>query len=310
MRDQDRFSETSPAAGRIDWLIVAFFALAYLIAWGMIPVLSAIASRSGVVGWSELSRIGETFSFDGINLSVPGWVVYLVTRAQDFAFTIAGLVMIAFTQGRAGLVRLGRRLLQWRVRWYWYLLALLPFWLYFLAVVLAEALPSFQWNFGLLGKSLFSPESGLLVSLFLRGAMGEEPGLRGFALPRLQSRTTPFRAALWIGLLWGGWHLPVLLQRNLESQIAFLLLALGLSFLFTFLFNRSQGSLIPVLLFHGTQNAEEVFEVFFPALIGTDWELISTLALLFFGLVFGFIVWWGSRDGSHGFTQNKGDRHV
>jgi hypothetical protein len=98
-----------------------------------------------------------------------------------------------------------------------------------------------------------------------------------------------------IGLLWGAWHLPVLLQRDVVSIVAFLLLAFGLSFIFTFLFNRSEGSLIPVLLFHATQNSEEFFETFFPALLGSDWELISTLSLLVIGLVFGIIV-WRSRD--------------
>ena len=41
--------------------------------------------------------------------------------------------------------------------------------------------------------------------------MGEELGLRGFALPRLQERMPPFQASLVIGALWGAWHLPVLI---------------------------------------------------------------------------------------------------
>jgi membrane protease YdiL (CAAX protease family) len=279
----------------VDWAIVAFFGLAYLIAWGMIPILSAIARQSGVENWAVLSQMGETFSFDEISLAVPGWIVYLITRVQDFAFTIAGVLMIALLQGRGGLVALGQRLLKWRVKWTWYLLAFLPFGLYFIATILAGALSSFQFDLKGLAISLISIESGFLVTLFLRGPMGEEPGLRGFALPRLQSYMTPFKASLIIGLLWGAWHLPVLLQRDVVSIVAFLLLAFGLSFMFTFLFNRSEGSLIPVLLFHATQNSEEFFETFFPALVGSDWELISTLSLLVIGLVFGIIV-WRSRD--------------
>ena len=275
----------------VDWSIVAFFGLAYLIAWGMIPILSAIARQSGVENWAALSQMGETFNFGGISLSVPGWIVYLITRIQDFAFTIAGVVMIAILQGRDGLVALGQRLMKWRVKWIWYLLAFLPFGLYFVATILAGALSSFQFDLNGLATSLISIESGFLVTLFLRGPMGEEPGLRGFALPRLQSYMTPFKAGLIIGLLWGGWHLPVLLQRDVVSIIAFLLLAFGLSFIFTFLFNRSEGSLIPVLLFHAAQNSEEFFETFFPTLVGSAWELISTLSLLVIGLVFGFIVW-------------------
>jgi ABC-type phosphate transport system permease subunit len=76
-----------------------------------------------------------------------------------------------------------------------------------------------------------------------------------------------------------------------------LILSFGLSFIFTILFNGSGGSLIPGLLFHATQNWEEGFETVFPALIGTEWELISTLLLLIIGIVAGVFVWRGSRKG-------------
>ena len=72
--------------------------------------------------------------------------------------------------------------------------------------------------------------------------------------------------------------------------MAFLLLNIGLSFIFTWLYNGSGGSLIPGLLFHATQNWEEGFETLFPALTGTDWELPSTLLLLLLGLVAIYLV--------------------
>ena len=77
--------------------------------------------------------------------------------------------------------------------------------------------------------------------------------------------------------------------------VAFLLLAFVLSFLFTWLFNGSGGSLIPVMLFHATQNSEEIFEVLFPSLVGTDWELASSLALLGTGVVVAIVMWRRSR---------------
>jgi membrane protease YdiL (CAAX protease family) len=120
-------------------------------------------------------------------------------------------------------------------------------------------------------------------------------GLRGFALPRLQTHMSPFRASLIIGVLWGAWHLPVLLGRDLLSIVAFSLLSIGLSMLFTWMFNGSGGSLIPGLLFHATQNWEEGFETLFPVLAGTEWELLSTLGLLLIGLLAGIVVWRNGR---------------
>ena len=76
----------------------------------------------------------------------------------------------------------------------------------------------------------------------------------------------------------------MLVSRDLLSNVAFFLLAITLSFVFTWLFEGSGGSLVPVLLFHGIQNWEDGFEVFFPSILGTDWELVSSIAQLLFGI--------------------------
>jgi uncharacterized protein len=47
------------------------------------------------------------------------------------------------------------------------------------------------------------------VAVFLLGGpLGEEPGWRGFVLPRLQPRFGPLGGTLLLGFLWGCWHLP------------------------------------------------------------------------------------------------------
>jgi membrane protease YdiL (CAAX protease family) len=291
---------TAVPAGKFDWPLVLFFAIAYAIAWGVFGIISLIARQSGVESAQTLMALGDSFQLEGVPLSVPGWLVYLLTRLADFAFSIAGLVMIAVTAGRAGLGELWQRLTRWRIPWIWYGAGLLPILLYGVATAVAIPVAGAGGTVDLSGKAiytiLFSAQAGLFVSLFLRGAMGEELGLRGFALPRLQARMSSFRASLLIGILWAAWHLPVLLGRDVISILLFLLLAVVISFIFTWLFNGSGGSLWPVLIFHATQNAEEVFETIFPSLLGTDWELISSLGLLVIGIVVGMLLWRGHRD--------------
>ena len=284
--------QKASASGQlIDWPLIAFFALAYAIAWGTFGIVAIIARQSGLDSAQTLMTMGEAFQFEGVSLSVPHWLVYLLTRLADFAFSIAGILMIAVTAGRAGLRELWQRLTRWRISLGWYAAGLLPIGLHGAATLLAGALPSADFSTGTLSTALFSLQAGFFISLFLRGAMGEELGLRGFALPRLQATMSPFRASLIIGVLWGAWHLPVLIGRDLLSIVAFSLLSIGLSFLFTWLFNGSGGSIIPVLLFHAAQNWEEGFETVFPSLVGTDWELASTLVLLLVGVVAGVLVW-------------------
>ena len=290
------YAHESAAARALDWPIVSFFVLAYAIAWGAFGLLALIARQSGLESAQALLAMGEAFQFEGASLSVPYWLVYLLTRLADFAFSIAGVVMIAFTAGRSGLRELWQRLLRWRIGWIWYAVGLLPVLLFALSAVAVGGLTPADFSLRAIGAALFSLHAGFFVSLFLRGALGEELGLRGFALPWLQKRMIPFHASLIIGVFWGAWHLPVLIGRDILSIIAFSLLSIGLSMLFTWLFNGSGGSLIPVLLFHAAQNWEEGFETVFPSLAGTDWELLSTLALLLIGLAAGVLVWRRSGD--------------
>jgi len=280
----------------VDWPLVFFFILAYAIAWGTFGIMALIAGQAGLDNAQTLMAMSESYQFEGLSLAVPHWLLYLLTRLADFSFSIAGVIMIAITAGRVGLRELWQRLTRWQISWKWYVVGLLPVFLYVLATAVAGAFPSANFSMSAIATALFSLQAGFFVSLFLRGAMGEELGLRGFALPRLQENNSPFRSSLIIGVLWGAWHLPVLIGRDALSIVAFSLLALGLSFLFTFIFNGSGSSLIPVLLFHATQNWEEGFETFFPALVGTDWELISTLILLLVGVVAGILVWRNSRS--------------
>ncbi|MAU00267.1 MAG: hypothetical protein CL608_24265 [Anaerolineaceae bacterium] len=280
----------------LTWPIVSFFVLAYAIAWGAFGILGVIARQSGAESTQAFMAMAESFQFKDVSLSVAPWLVYLLTRLADFAFSIAGVVMIAVTAGPVGLRQLGQRLTRWRIGWRWYALGLLPVGLYLVATAVANGFSSAQINLSTIGTALFSLHAGFFVSLFLRGALGEELGLRGFALPYLQARMSPFRASLIIGVLWGAWHIPVLIGRDMLSIVAFSLLSVGLAMLFTWLFNGSGGSLIPVLLFHASQNWEEGFETLFPSLVGTEWELVSTLSLLLVGVVAGVMVWRNGRN--------------
>jgi membrane protease YdiL (CAAX protease family) len=279
----------------VDWPLITFFVLAYAIAWGAFGILGLIARQSGVESTQAFMTMGELFQFEGVSLSVSPWLVYLLTRLADFAFSIAGVVMIATTAGRMGLRQLWQRLTRWRIGWGWYAVGLLPIVLYVVATAVANGFSSTNITLSTITTALFSLHAGFFVSLFLRGALGEELGLRGFALPRLQQRMSPFRASLIIGVLWGAWHLPVLIGRDVLSIVVFSLLSIGLAMLFTWLFNGSGGSLIPVLLFHASQNWEEGFETLFPSLVGTEWELVSTLSLLVIGVVAGVLVWRNGR---------------
>lgn len=271
-----------------DRSILAFFALAFAIAWSVFGAAAWVAAAAGLSGPVELLSRTEALDLGEFanRLPVPFWVVYLGTRVADFSFTLAALIVIAATEGSAGLRVLTARFRPTRASLRWLALGLVPLAFYALATFAASrgAEISTDFSASALRTAAFSAEAGIVFSFFLRGAMGEEPGLRGFALARMQPRVGAVRASLTIGVLWALWHLPVLWGRAPVQVVAFLVLAVLLSFVMTWLFNGGAGSLIPPMLFHAAQNSEEVFETVFPFLIGSEWETVSTLALLLFGL--------------------------
>ncbi|MGI9611519.1 MAG: CPBP family intramembrane glutamic endopeptidase [Acidimicrobiales bacterium] len=302
-RERERTVPAQDPAGAdrgLDWAVVWFFVIAYALAWGIWGLETLLADNVGMATGDFINAI-EDGNFDTITSGTPSWLLYLMTRVQDFSFTIAGLIMISVTAGAAGWRQLWKRLTKWRIPLRWYLLALLPVALYAAAAVIANSSEDGDLAFdsSTVSTILFSLSAGLLVSLFLRGAMGEELGLRGFALPRLQQRTTPSRAALIIGVAWGVWHIPAFLDRDVVTVVVLVMLIIGLSYIFTWLFNGSGGSLIPPLLFHATQNWEEAFETVFPAIIDTDWETPAALALLVLGIVAAIKVTRGGKGARH-----------
>jgi membrane protease YdiL (CAAX protease family) len=89
---------------------------------------------------------------------------------------------------------------------------------------------------------------GTLVFIAVLGGGLEEPGWRGFALPRLQERHTPLRATLVLGALWGAWHIPAY-GTPLATVFPFVL-----AFFYTWLYNAS-GSILLCILLHASFTA-------------------------------------------------------
>jgi uncharacterized protein len=88
--------------------------------------------------------------------------------------------------------------------------------------------------------------------------LGEEPGWRGFALPRLVGHFGPIVGTLILGIAWAFWHLPLfIITGTPQYGTGFLPFALELtawSMVMTLIMMHARGSVVSAMLFHASAN--------------------------------------------------------
>lgn len=97
-----------------------------------------------------------------------------------------------------------------------------------------------------------------LFMFFASGALGEEFGWRGFALDRLQAKSTALVSGLVLGLVWSLWHLPLhFIPGTTQSAIPiwqFWAITTVGSVFYTWVHNNTGGSVLAAMLFHAMSN--------------------------------------------------------
>jgi membrane protease YdiL (CAAX protease family) len=170
---------------------------------------------------------------------------------------LAAFIVLALTEGKSGVVRLVRRMVRWRVGLRWYAVALLlPIVVTLTAtalnVLVLGAQPTSSWA-ELGGWSSLLQTFFILLLIPALGGSWEEPGFRGYALPRLQVGRSALVASLILGVLWAFWHLPFVVTGE-DTWIDAFLFTIVWTPTFTWLFNNANGSVLIVILFHNMNN--------------------------------------------------------
>src|ERR687898_3669830 len=215
----------------------------------MISSLSSVVRRHPLITFFVL-----TYALTW--LAWPLWALGLYPIAPVFSFApfLTALVVLAITQGKSGVGGLLSRMVRWRVGIRWYVAALLiPAGITLTAAVLNVLLGAQAPSSAELGSwtGLLPIFLAVLLIPGLGGAW-EEPGWRGFALPRLQSGRSALFASLILGVLIAGWHLPLMFVG--QVHYADLLTIMGAVIIFNWVFNNANGSVLIIMLMHATNN--------------------------------------------------------
>jgi membrane protease YdiL (CAAX protease family) len=214
--------------------LLLFFVLAYALSWAVeIPLaLRAQGLIAALIPWS---------------------LHYLAAYGP----LLAAVIVTGLTDGQEGLKALLGRMLKWRVRPVWWLVALAPLVLYALLALVLRPIVGEGSGLAALGQIGFLPNLGVgaLLVWFLTFGLGEETGWRGYALPRLQRGRSALAATVILWVLWALWHLPLFFYLyDATIIVGFLLGLLAGAITFTWLYNSTGGSILLVAVWHAAFN--------------------------------------------------------
>jgi membrane protease YdiL (CAAX protease family) len=170
--------------------------------------------------------------------------------------TLSALIITAMLEGRKGIAVFFKRYIQWRVGLVWWLIALFGI-LISLNTVATFFVGISVWREFFQSLLVILPIYLLtLLAGVILGPLWEEPGWRGFALPRLQERFGPILGTLILGILWALWHLPGYLGGWMTVGIFPLFISsLAFSIVATWVYNNTRGSILLMILLHSSSNA-------------------------------------------------------
>jgi uncharacterized protein len=214
--------------------LISYFLVAYAISWGISFPLVIFLHTTTASLW-----------LDVLDASGP---------------TLAAFILLAAMKGQRGIGELLRRYGRWRVGIIWYVIAIM------LAPVLVIFITLAQGGGAAILKGLQLFPVVFILGFFVGGPFLEEPGWRGFALPRMQQHLGPLRGSLLLGFLWGVWHLPLFLMPGYDGSavgivgvstalFAFILMTTFITPVFAWISNNTRSSLLLVMLLHSSINA-------------------------------------------------------
>jgi membrane protease YdiL (CAAX protease family) len=204
-----------------------------------------------------------------------GWITFRIPKGvlilfAQFGPSLAGLFVIYIERGKQGIFSVLKSLTRLKLPLKWFIFALFFELALFHLIILYCAISGYG-NINIIPSYLFQSYLNFLInaaSLTLLTGLGEEIGWRGLLLPRLQAKYRIIIAAIILSLINSLWHfqsdcMTLILKADFAgfSAIYFpdmmirILITIPVVFIIIYLFNKTRGSLLIMIFYHGSANA-------------------------------------------------------
>ncbi len=188
--------------------IKLYFFFVFFISWCVVALMAGLGNIP--------------INYDRILVPIP--VLY---SAILLGPSVSGLIMIAFVDGKTGMLNLQTRLFNFKVGFKWYVLAIFATPLLSMVILTFLSTQSSDYYIavfqstqpmGLIMSGLFS---GIMVGVF------EEIGWSGFVIPQMKKRYNNWQTGLYVGIIWGAWHFILFLESGSFTGVLPLMILLG-----------------------------------------------------------------------------------
>lgn len=212
------------------------------------------------------------------------WVSVVFITSGPF---LSAFLMQAIINGRAGVLHLLKRMVRVRVSWVWYLVALVGIPLFLVAGTML--LPGALAGMNLAGPDWLAYLWQFPLVLAVGGPLLEEPGWRGFALPRLEAKFGywgPLAGTLILGVIWAAWHFPQYMMPewaaqnggfSIPSMLIYIAGVIPIAVILSWIYNVTRGSLFMVILAHTSINTFGGIVILSLMPVGTDTLLFGII---------------------------------
>jgi uncharacterized protein len=229
---------------------------------------------------------------------LPVWLLALIIQTADLklnapsSITAIGLIILAFPvsflptwvvssalSGPDNVKRMLNTLIKPRGNIIYYLIALLTFpFIQIVGTLITNIIH---------GQSRFpdmSQVTGLAYTVFITflsvllfsGGINEEAGWRGFAQKRFQAKLSPLITVFLLWFLMVIWHIPNDIEQYKNGGYLLIRFAIYpvITILFSWIYNRTNGSILAVAIFHASMNSMNPLMGIFPVTPASNIMLI------------------------------------
>jgi uncharacterized protein len=213
---------------------IAVIGLSFFVFWGPIALLNLRAANL----------------VEGRINNIPAFILFL---AGGFVPSVTGIALTRVYEGTRGLKDMFRSAINVKISTNLYLIIFL-----YPVIIGTFQVIIYRLTGGSINFSQFIKQLPTVLPLLILGPISEEFGWRGFMQKRIKNISSPIAGSIIIGLVWSTWHLPLFYMSGTSQHdfnipfIPFMVSVISSSFVYTYVYLKSTGSLFAVILLHWT----------------------------------------------------------